>query len=184
MVQPPAVPGVSVVTLDQESLFSRSALGQRIIADLERDRTALQAENRRIEAELQAEEQDLTARRADMTPQDFAPLAADFDEKVQRIRDAQDGKARALQQRLDAGRQSFAAEAGPVIAAIARDHGAVVVLDATVVLMAFDSADITDEAVERLDAALGDGRSELAPPSPELRPLPRAGGARSDTGGD
>ncbi len=180
---PGPVPAVSpLLTLDQEALFSRSALGRRIIADLDQDRGALQAENRRIEAELSAEEQELTRMRGTIEAAEFARLAADFDEKVQRIRETQDRKALAMQGRLEAGRRNFVQQAAPVLAAIARERGAVVVLDNTVVLMAFDVVDITDEAVTRLDAALGAGRRDLGPttPSPDLRPLPRAPGLPGD----
>ncbi|MBL9059861.1 MAG: hypothetical protein JNK88_07545, partial [Mangrovicoccus sp.] len=45
-----------VATLDQEALFLKSAFGQRLQRDLETQRDALTAENRRIESELIAEE--------------------------------------------------------------------------------------------------------------------------------
>ncbi|WP_172330785.1 OmpH family outer membrane protein [Mangrovicoccus sp. HB161399] len=171
---PQAAPS-PVLTLNQEAMFSQSALGKRIVAELERDRNALAAENRRIEAELTAEEQELTDRRGATPAAEFEKLAADFDEKVQRLRQEQDRKARNLQQRLDTERQNFVNRAAPILAEIAQDRGAQVILDNTVVLMAFDVVDITEEAVKRLDAEIGNGASSLGPaePSPELRPTPR-----------
>ncbi len=164
-----------VLTLNQDAMFSQSALGKRILAELERDRNALAAENRRIEAELTAEEQDLTDRRDDTPAAVFSGLAADFDAKVQTLRQEQDRKARNLQQRLDSERNNFVSRAAPILAQIAQDRGAQVILDNTVVLMAFDTVDITEEAVARLDAEIGNGSNALGPaePSPGLRPTPR-----------
>ncbi|WP_138465516.1 OmpH family outer membrane protein [Poseidonocella sp. HB161398] len=181
-----------VLTLNQDAMFTQSALGKRIVADLERDRNALAQENRRIEAELTSEEQELTDKRPVTPPDDFAKLAADFDEKVQQLRQEQDRKARALQQRLEAERQNFVSRAAPILAEIAQERGALVILDNTVVLMAFDVVDVTDEAVARLDKEIGNGASSFGPaePSPALRPTPRMlrqtpvpdGGAASGSG--
>lgn len=165
-----------ILTLNQEAMFSQSALGRRIVAELERDRNTLAAENRRIETDLSTEEQDLTDRRPTLDAAEFARLATEFDQKVQKLRQTQDAKSRALQQRLEAEQQRFVAQASPVLAEIARDRGALAILDSSVVLMAFDVIDITGEAVERLDAAIGDGSTGFGgpnPPSPSLRPMPR-----------
>lgn len=162
-----AAPISSILTLNQDVLFARSELGQRIIAELERDRTALAAENRRIETELAAEEQALTERRAALSPAEFSDLAQAFDDRVQRLRQAQDRKSRVLQERLDAERRSFTSKAAPIIATIARERGAVMVLDNTVVLLAVESVDITSEVIARLNRAIGDGRSDLGTGLPE-----------------
>lgn len=174
----PRVVSSAILTLNQDAVFTGSALGQRVISELERDRNALAAENRRIEAELSAEEQALTEQRAILPAAEFAQLARVFDEKVQSLRESQDRKSRLLQERLDAERRTFTSQAGPVLADIARERGALAILDKTVVLMSFDVIDITDEVVRRLDAAIGDGRSELGGPfsnqtTPDLRPVPR-----------
>lgn len=165
-----------ILTVDQEVMFTQSALGQRIIAQLERDRVALAAENRRIEAELSEEEQTLTRQRPTLQPHEFSDLADAFNEKVQTIRETQDGKARALQQRLDQDRQSFVELAAPILTSIAQTRGAVMVLDATVVLISADTIDITAEVIEQLNTAIGDGISDFAaPPSTVPTPTPRVG---------
>lgn len=182
-----------VLTLNQDAIFSKSALGQRIIAELERVRAALAAENRRIETELSAEEQALTEQRPSLPAAEFAQLASEFDARVQALRASQDRKSAALQDRLAAERQNFASQVGPVLVQIARERGALVILDSTVVLMSFDVVDVTNDAIARLDAAIGDGRSNLgtalqpetpAEPDPNLRPVPRIspklGGGLSD----
>lgn len=178
------VRAVPILTVNQEAMFAGSALGQRVLAELERDRDALATENRRIEQSLGEEEQGLTQRRGAMSGAEFSALATAFNDKVQSIRAEQDRKARVLQERFQAERQGFAAGVGPILAEIARDRGAFAVLDDAVVLISADAIDITAEAIARLDAKFGDGRLDLSAPStpeatglpdPERRPAPRNG---------
>ena len=164
-----------VATLDQEALFLKSAFGQRLQRDLETQRDALTAENRRIESELIAEEQALTEQRKTLAPAEFGPLAQAFDQKVESIRSEQDAKARSLQQRLDRERQLFLSQVGPVLAEILRSRGALVLIDSAAVLIAAAGVDITEQAIAAIDARLGDGsgldRSTApAAPAPEVSP--------------
>jgi Skp family chaperone for outer membrane proteins len=151
------------VTLDQEALFLNSAYGRRVTVELERDRDALAAENRVIEAELIAEERALIDERANLPPAQFAPLARAFDDKVQRIREEQDRKGRALQSELDDHRQRFLGEIGPILTNLLRDRGAQVLLDRAAVLIAVEGVDITRAAIDAIDAKLGDGSTPVSP---------------------
>ena len=71
-----------ILTVQSDILFERSAFGQRIAQEIDTAQSELQAENSRIQAELTAEETDLVEKRKEMTPEEFAPLAEAFDEKV------------------------------------------------------------------------------------------------------
>ncbi len=164
---PPAVgvPVTAVVVLDRDALFSRSRFGQRILRDIDVAADALAAENRRIEAELEAEELALTERRDAMELEAFRALADAFDARVTAIRQAQDAKARALTQRTDRAQQIFLEEVNPVLVQLAQDTGALVILDRRFVIASADQVDITVVAVERIDAALGEGETLLGPDS-------------------
>src|SRR5690606_16302338 len=132
---PSAPPAASVtvpspiLTLDQERLFVDSMWGRRVAAELDSASAALLAENRQIEADLIAEEKSLTERRATMEPEAFRAEADAFDAKVVDIRRAQDSKARDLSRRRELERQTFYAEALPVMGAILRARGALAILD-------------------------------------------------------
>lgn len=168
-----------VATLDQEALFLKSAFGQRLQRDLETQRDALTAENRRIESELIAEEQALTEQRKTLAPAEFGPLAQAFDQKVESIRSEQDAKARTLQQRLDRERQLFLSQIGPVLAEILRSRGALVLIDSAAVLIAAAGVDITAQAIAAIDAKLGDGSGldrTTAPAGPDPQVAPGAFG--------
>jgi Skp family chaperone for outer membrane proteins len=158
----------AVLVIDFERAFAESAFGARISAELEAEGQAIAAENRRIEAELVEEERSLTQRRATMESGAFRVLAEAFDEKVQRLRREQDEKARSLGSRGEAARRQFAEAARPVLGALMQEAGAAVILELRAVFVAVDAIDVTDEAVDRIDTAIGDGGALT--PSPQTTP--------------
>jgi Skp family chaperone for outer membrane proteins len=143
-----------VLVVDSERVLRASQAGQKITADLEARLQALVAENRRIEAVLVAEELDLTQKRPTMDPVTFRALADAFNIRVQEIRATQDAKQQELQQLRDAENQSFMSSITPVLAAIARERGALVIVERRSVLLSADSIDITEQAIALINAQI------------------------------
>lgn len=171
VAQQPDVPGSgvpqsSVVVLDRDALFAGSLFGQRVARDIEAASTDLATENRRIEAELEAEERALTERRAEMDRDDFRQLAIEFDTRVSGIRQAQDAKTRAIAQQGERAQALFFEAANPVLVALARETGALVILDRRMVIASADQVDITVLARERINADLGEGEGLRQAPPP------------------
>ncbi len=166
--------GVPVLVIDIERVFSATIAGQRVTRELEEKLAALASENRRIEAELVAEERKLTELRPTMDPAEFRKLADEFDAKVQRIRAEQDAKEKALQEQRAAERQDFVDNIAPVLSDIARERGALVILERRTVLLSADAIDITEEAIARINA-LRAGQQDQAPdaPAPPIPPAER-----------
>ena len=154
-----------LLTLDQDRLFAESLYGRRVARELDRASEALAAENRRLEAELGAEERALTERRPELPAAEFRALADAFDDKVTQTRSEQDAKARALQRRADTERQTFLNRVLPILAELVSERGAFAILDNRAVLLASEAMDITEDALARIDAVLGDG-GDLAPSEP------------------
>lgn len=146
-----------VLVIDPNRLFSETAFGRRVAAEIETQGVALAAENRRIEAELTSEEKALTERRAGMTPEAFRAAADAFDIKVQRTRAEQETKARNLAEESDNAQRRFLGVARPVLENLMLESGASVLLDVRAVLLSSGAANVTDEAVRRIDLAIGDG---------------------------
>ncbi len=142
-----------ILTIDQDRLFQETGLGARSAGAIEAEVESLAAENAEIEAELIRREQDLTVKRPTLPPEDFRALADTFDLDVQRIRDAQDEKARELNRLREAARQDFFGDVAGIISDIVRERGALVVLDRRDVFLSADRIDITDQAIERVNAA-------------------------------
>lgn len=156
-----------VLTVDSDRLFSASAFGKRVADETQAAGAALEIENRRIEAELAAEEKDLTEQRPGMAPDDFRALADAFDAKVQRTRSEQAEKARKLNEGIERSQRQFVVTAGPVLESMMQEAGAAVIIEQRSVFMSANIIDITDQAVERIDAEIGDGSDvDLPDPAP------------------
>ena len=164
-----------VLIIDTERVFAESLFGLRIAAQVQADSEALVTENRRIEAALTEEERGLTVRRPTMTVEAFRTEADAFDERVQGIRRAQDAKQRALQDGIVTGRDQFLQAATPILGQIMQESAAAVILDRRSVFLGIGTIDITDQAIDRINAAIGDGSALPIPePIPEPAPVPVA----------
>lgn len=146
-----------ILTVDSERLYLESAFGQRVIRDVQEQEAALAAENEQIRIALEEEELALTEMRETMNPQDFRSLADEFDEKVQSIRSAQVAKSRELGEQVERNRAAFLTAAGPVLERLMRETGAAVILEQRTVFISANAIDVTNEAITRIDAVLGEG---------------------------
>jgi len=155
------------LTLDQDRLFAESDFGQRVRREIEERARALGIENRSIETELSAEERALTRRRDEMPADEFRDLADAFDAKVIATRERQDAKARAIDEYAETERQRFFSEMLPVLLEIVRDTGASAILEDRAIILAAEGLDITGEALQRINARIGDGGGDGTGPAPD-----------------
>lgn len=168
-------PPSAVLTLNQDRLINESAYGRDIAGKIDEAARALQAENRALDSQLEAEEKALTDERARLSPEAFRQKAEAFDAKVEKIRAEQEAKGRAISEEREAARLKILQTAAPILAEIMAERGAVAILDRSQVVVSFDQADITSEAIARLDAALTEGGApKAAPPPPAPAPPPPA----------
>lgn len=146
-----------ILILNQDRFFSDSQYGQRVQAELEAAGLALATENREIEARLTEVELQLTEDRQSLERDEFMVRAAEFDQQVETIRATQDAKTRALNAAAEAAQRRFFNLAVPILLEVVAERRAAVILDSRTVLLAADTVDITDTAIARVDAELGDG---------------------------
>ncbi|MEF3047576.1 OmpH family outer membrane protein [Pseudotabrizicola sp. L79] len=157
----------AVLTLDRERLYTDSEPGKAAQARFEQASAALVAENRTLEAALEAEERSLTELRATLPAADFRRLASEFDTKVEELRRAQDAKSRALTRTREDERQTFFEAAVPVLGRLMVDLEAVAIIDRSAIILIFDQLDVTDLAIERLNAELPATAVPLPSPLPQ-----------------
>ncbi len=157
--QRPQTPRVQspILLIDADEFFRASAFGQLVTAEIASDNQALGQENRRIEAELSEEEKTLTEQRPSLTPAEFRDLADAFDAKVRQIRTEQEAKARAIAALRDAARAQFLTAAAPVLEQVMREAGAAVILERRAAFLSVNAIDVTELAVTRIDAEIGEG---------------------------
>lgn len=151
------LPDSAILTISSDRLYAESDYGRRVAEEFETESGKLAAENRRIEQELTDEEQELTDRRPGMEAAAFRELANAFDEKVKRIRRAQDAKARALVQKNEGEQVRFIQAARPILAELMREAGAGVILERSSVFLSANAIDVTEVAIARMNATVGDG---------------------------
>ena len=143
-------------------MYRDSAFGRRVLKDMEMQTSILVEENRALERELEEEERTLTNQRGTLPAAEFRVLADAFDARVQSIRAEREARSRQISAQLEQNRERFLSAAGPVLEAIMRDAGAAVVLERRSVFISANSIDITELAVTKIDAILGDGSDNAA----------------------
>jgi Skp family chaperone for outer membrane proteins len=146
--------------LDEERLFRETQLGQRVLAGIRAAEAELEAENQRLFEQLAAEEQALADLRPTLSPDDFRARADAFDQRVESIRAERAQANQALLQQSEAEAQRFFSAATPVLVQLMAEQGVVAVLRPGAVILEADGFDLTDLAIARLDATLGDGSTE------------------------
>lgn len=156
-----------ILVLDLERLFSGTQVGQRLTGQYQDERDKLIARNRQIEADLRAEEQELTEMRDTVTPERFREMADAFDARVRELRQQNERAARDLERGREVAPFTLMRMAEPVLVQVMRDAGGTVILDNRQVLLRADVIDITDLAIARIDAAIGDGSGLTPPPEPD-----------------
>lgn len=143
--------------LDEERLLRESRLGQQIVAGIRAAEQALEEEHQSIADQLAEEERALTEARAGLTPEEFRLRADAFDLRVEAIRTERNQRSVELARYSDAEAQRFFDTVLPVLATMMSDEGLVALLKPDSLILSVDWLDITESAIERLDA-------ELAPP--------------------
>lgn len=146
-----------ILIIDSERLFIETLYGQQLASQLAEQAAELQAENDRIVESLTLEERSLTIRRPEMTPEAFREEADAFDRKVQDVRRVRDAKNVDLQVAQAAARSRFEQRVQGIVANIMLERGSVLVMEQRNVVLSVRAANITDDAIVRIDAELGSG---------------------------
>ncbi|TRW98267.1 OmpH family outer membrane protein [Paracoccus sp. M683] len=156
-----------VLTVDQELLFSGSAWGKRVQAELDAAGQRLDEENDRLYNQLASEEAELTSLRKTLDPDEFRQRADAFDIRATQIRREFAQSVDDLNTDVQNERATFFQAVGPIMGRLMQERGALAVLDRRTVLVSVSSINITPDLIDRIDVELGDG-ADLA----QTRPAP------------
>ena len=144
----------AIAVLDQDSLFSQSEWGKRVLKSVEDKVSKLSNENRIRESELELEESNLTKIRKTMSKLEFDILAMKFDEKVKKIRSEQADKQRKINIFLNENRKLFFEKVTPILLDYINELGIEVLLNKDTVALASLGSDITISAINRINEQL------------------------------
>ncbi len=147
-----------VVVVDFDEVFRTTLYGRRIIEEFQQANQALSKEFERIAEELVAEEKALSDLRGRTDPSAFKEMALAFDEKSTKLRQEQEDKRIELKLAGDTAQSDVLKQFGPIFVQVMQEHNASILLEKKQVVLVIASADITKEAIRRIDQELGDGR--------------------------
>ena len=144
-----------ILVLNQEKLLRNSKVGQALLARENAMKEAHQQEGLRLDRELESEERELTKLRDELVATEFETLAIEFDTKVVAVRNDHQQKSEALGVELEKMRQAFFGNIVPIVAQLMKERGASLVFEQRNVLFTGPDVDITQDVIDRLDAADG-----------------------------
>lgn len=144
--------GILVVDMQRVQRDSAAAISVREQSD------ALRTELEQIIADraeaISTEEADLAERRGDLTEEEFRERVLAFEERVFANRDFAQRESGKLQTLMAQAGNTLRRRIAPILAEVMRERGAQLMLDTSQVVLSADTLDVTEEVLQRLDAAL------------------------------
>ena len=144
----------AIAVLDQDSLFSESEWGKKVLKNVENQVQKLSNENIFIQKALELEEAKLTKIRKTITKVEFDELAIKFDQKVKKIRSEQADKQRKINVFLNENRKLFFEKVTPILLDYINELGIEVLLNKDTVALASLGSDITISAINKINEQL------------------------------
>lgn len=150
----PPVPSIAIV--DVEQILSKSLAVQSARKQIDKIASDLQQQIVSEEEKLQSEEQQLQQQRAILTPEVYGDRRQALQERAAALQQ----RARSLRQTLDRGMAQTMQRIQLVlfeeVGKLSEELGVNLVLSRSQIVVAFDSFDISEEALKRLNARLSE----------------------------
>jgi outer membrane protein len=154
----PVVMGV----LDVQLVLNNSKAAKGVRAALEKQAASYQAELAQQENAIRAADQQLQQQRAVLSPQDYEAKRGELGQKVEALRQKAAGRNKELQQMENGAMTQIMQALLQTTADIAKGRGLTMVLNKSMVVLNVTSYDITQEALQKLDARVSSVK--LPPP--------------------
>jgi len=173
----PPPPAPVIVMVDMQQLIYGSKAGKDVQAQIDAQRQAYSKDVAQQEDQLQKARAELERQRAAMAPDVLDAKAREFQQKVEALDRGVQAKQRAWQQSYTDAMSKIENVALQIVAEIAAEHQANLVIQKAAVIFGKDGFDITAEAVQRIDQRLpsvvvnppkeGDNTNPAAPAQPQ-----------------
>jgi Skp family chaperone for outer membrane proteins len=148
----PVVPGVCVYHHDR--LLAQSTAGQSLVAGVQRLQQEVQTELAPYEQFIQTESQALQQGQATIPQEQGAQRARDLEARFREFETLRQTRTAELRYTLGYQQQQIGQAVDPILAALYAERGCGILLSADAVLRANPQMDLTEAAIQRLNAAL------------------------------
>ena len=145
---------LAVGTLDIQVILTKSKAGQSLEQALLEKSKAVNAEIGKTEQGLRAKAQQLEQQRSSLPPADFQAKRAQLNKEFEAFRKTASTKRKELVQAKNKGLDQIFKVLDGVIKDIAKKRGLTLIINKSLVVMAEESWEITDEVQKGLDAKL------------------------------
>ena len=172
----------TIAFVDVPRIMRDSAAAKSVRSQLERQEKAYEAEIKAQTDKLRAEEDSLKQQRPSLSADSFATKQREFQGRVEALRQQVERRRQQMAFAQDDAMKKLEPVFNQVVADVAKEVGATIVLDTARVLVSSNSLNITDTVMSRLDAKLPSitvnfnapaGSGAGAPPAPPLLPPSR-----------
>lgn len=161
--QPAAAQGaVKVAVIDVQRLVTDSVAGKEALARLKKLQDDKIAEGKAKQDEIEALRKKLNEGRLSLADDKIAELEKQLEEKVTAFRRFQEDAERELNKSRDTSFAEIERKVSPIIEAAGREGGYTLIFNKfqSGLVFAVESADITDQIVQRFDAASGPAQGQ------------------------
>ncbi len=159
---PVAAAPVVMGVLDVQLVLNNSRAAKGVRAALEKQAASYQAELAQQENAIRAADQQLQQQRAVLSPQDYEAKRGELGQKVEALRQKAASRNKELQQMENGAMTQVMQALLQTTAEIAKARGLTMVLNKSMVVLNVTSYDITQEALQKLDARISSVK--LPPP--------------------
>ena len=150
----PAAAGVNVLVVDVQSLLQNSKAAKTVHSQIEQKRLEYTKEISHEEEVLRAERDSLQRQEATLSPEALNKKGREFQEKVNDLDRSVQAKRQALEKSNNDALSKIQAAMLRIIADIAKQRRANLVLQRTDLVLFDRSFDVTDEVMQKLDEEL------------------------------
>lgn len=148
----PAIPGICVYHHDR--LMAQSTAGQSLVAGVQRLQQEIQTELAPYEQFIQTERQALQQGQATIPQDQFQQRAEALDARYREFEGLRQTRTAELRYTLAYQQQQIGQAVDPILGALYTERGCGILLSADAVMRANPQMDITETAIQRLNAAL------------------------------
>lgn len=150
----PAAAPQHIIVVDVQHCLQLSTAAQDIQKQLDAQRTIYQAEISKQEDQLRAQEQDLANRRGEMSQDAFTQKQRAFEQQVADVQHSVQARKAALDEAYSQAMGTVRSTLLQIVADIASEQKASIVLSKQQVVLVEKTLDITDTVLERLNKKL------------------------------